>query len=97
MYTGFQSIEKSSLALLSKNNPRKFWKYINKYKNKSNSTSNNIDIEDFVQHFKSTSNTPHFSFYSLDDHRTVDDYLYIDELDCIFTVEEIVQTVAKAS
>ena len=91
----FYSKEKSSLALLSKNNPRKFWKYINKYKNKSNSTSNNIDIEDFVQHFKSTSNTPHFSSYSLDDHRTVDDSICIDELDCIFTVEEIVKTVAN--
>ena len=49
--------EKNTLSNLSRTNPRKFWRYINKYKTNSNTNSNNIDINEFVEHFKQTSNT----------------------------------------
>ena len=42
-------MKKSTLSSLSKHNPRKYWKYINKYKDKTNNNGNDIDMNDFVK------------------------------------------------
>ena len=88
--------EKSTLSSLSKTNSRKFWKYINKFKGSSKSNSTDIGVDDFVNHFKNMSNTPHPSNFNADElnNDTADD-VNIEELDCQFTSEEICKTILR--
>ena len=76
----------------SKSSPRKFWKYINK----SSLSNSDVNIEDFVQHFKNLYNTPHFSsFFNDDDNVSRDLPVDVDELDCEFSYTEIIKTICN--
>ena len=91
----YYSKEKSKLNTMSKYSPRKFWKYINKFKHKSSSTNNSVNMDDFVRHFTNISNTPHASHFDANnynlDHQ---DIYYILLLDDPFTISEIRKTLA---
>ena len=47
------------MSNLSKTLPRKFWKKINRFKKGKLSSSDQVSIDEFVDHFKLISNTPH--------------------------------------
>ena len=83
------------LITLSKSRPRKFWKYINKYKAKPASSSNDVNIDDCVKHFKDISNTPHHSSFDNNDFVSRDEPLNVDALDCPFTITEILKTISN--
>jgi hypothetical protein len=88
--------EKTTLSVLSKTNPRKFWKYVNKYKNKSYSSSNDISMQEFVDYFKQSSNTAHYSSFNSNDFTDNTDVpINIEELDCPFTLDEILRTITS--
>jgi len=55
------SKEKSKLSELSKKSPRKFWKYINKFK-KSVSTTGQFSEQEMLYHFVNISNTHEGNF-----------------------------------
>lgn len=91
----YSYIEKCTLATLSKTNARSFWKYINKYKGKKNTNSNDISIDEFVQHFKNMSNTPHPSNFDVNDYPDSVNTIETNELDCDFTVDEICKIISS--
>ena len=80
--------------MLSKTDPRKFWKYIHKYNSKT-STKNDIGVDDFVEHFKNMSSNPHPSSFNSEETDNLDNNVNVDELDCAFTVDEIVKTISN--
>ena len=90
----FYSKEKNKLSDMSKKCPRKFWKYIKKFKNKSSRSINDVGLDEFVQYFSSVSNTPHIQF----DSNNYDNYRHesinIDLLDAPFTIDEIHKTIS---
>ena len=90
----FSTKEKSVLSNLSKSNPRKFWKHINRYKSK-NSTNNNLpEFNNFVDHFKNVSNMPHSSTFDRDEINDSDDNnVSIEMLDRPFSSDEIIKTI----
>jgi hypothetical protein len=91
----FFNKEKHTLAKLSKNNPKHFWRYINKYKKKNVSNSNGIDMDQFLNHFKQSSNTAHSSTFNPNDTYDLNLLPSIETLDCAFTVEEVRTTISN--
>ncbi len=85
----FNSNEKAKFAHMSRNSPRKFWKYIKKLnKNKCNSNTD-ININDFKSYFETVSNVSNIEFDSETFvHGSIDE-LHIDQLDRPFSIEEI--------
>ena len=47
----FYSKEKVNLSKLSKNSPRKFWKYIKKFNSKNKKVKNDINMKEFIETF----------------------------------------------
>lgn len=90
----FYSKEKRTLSHLSKSNPRKFWKYIKKYKNKNNSVNNDVCLDDFAEYFKNMSNTKNDNNFDPDHFSDRTDTVFIESLDCEFTVEELCKTIS---
>ena len=84
--------EKCKMSKLSKKNPRKFWKYINKFKKKLSETADGLSLNDFVDHFKNISNTTQGHYVPNDNSSARSDPLLIDELDKPFTIFEIAKT-----
>lgn len=90
----FYNKEKRNLSSICKTAPRKFWKYLNKFKNRNNIT-NELDMQRFVTHFSDNSNNTngHLFSSSNDDIRT--DTLNIELLDTAITVQEVQKTISK--
>ena len=87
--------EKHKLSSLSRNNPRQFWKYINNYK-KRNKTSDNIKLDEFVEHFQTLSNTPHEEFQNNDFiPNPQNETINIEDLDREITLEEVSKTISS--
>ena len=89
---GYYCKEGAKLSSMSKTSPRKFWKYINKYKS-SHSCPGNVGLDDFVKHFEKSSNTAHSVFNSDAPSFQNENTLQINELDEPITIEEIVKTI----
>ena len=87
--------EKNTLAKLSKTNPKDFWRYINKYKKKSTPDNNDININQFLNHFRQTSNTANSSTFNANDLNDLNPSHSIETLDCAFTVDEIRKTISN--
>jgi hypothetical protein len=51
----FVILKQNKLSNLSKRYARQFWKYINKFKNKSKADSSDYSIHEYVEYFKSLS------------------------------------------
>ena len=93
----FHYNEKQKLLSLSKSNTRKFWKYINKFKNtcKSKNDNSDISLEEFTEHFKSLSNISFGNFQQDESNTTLNhDEVNIEELDCPFTNEELLKAIS---
>ena len=58
----FYSKEKNKLSDMSKKSPRKFWKYIKKFTNKSGTKTSDVSLDDFVKHVSGVSTTPNIQF-----------------------------------
>ena len=92
----YYSKEKSKLNTMSKYSPRKFWKYINKFKQKSSISNNGITMDDFVRHFTNISNTPHNSNFDMNDYNFDNqDLSSIPLLDDPFTISEVRKTLSR--
>ena len=87
--------EKNMLSFLGKTNPRKFWKFINKYKKSSSSVNNEVDKEDFKTHFNDVCNTSHQSTFDFNEFEPRNDDININELDCPITVDEVSQIITS--
>ena len=87
--------EKQTLSRISKTDTRKFWKYINKFKNNTTAKPNNIDVDEFIRHFKNLSNTQNLSNFDANDFSLGDANIRIDELDRDFSVDEISKVISS--
>lgn len=88
--------ERNKLSNLSKNSPRQFWSYINKFSNKKGQSSNNVELNDFVKQFSNLNtlnvNASDNAFSDITSDQR-DTPLCIDQLDSPFTTEEIKKTI----
>jgi len=76
---------------MRKTSPRKFWKYLKKFR-RTNNTSNDVSLDDFVKQF-STISPP-------DDNQTfntnnTDVHIHIEQLDMPISLEEIQNTISS--
>ncbi len=88
----FYANEKKLLCDLSTNEPKKFWKKVNKYRKRNNGVADTISLEEFVRHFQGVLNSPHT------DNEYADisvNGINIDELDSPITETEV-QKVIRA-
>jgi hypothetical protein len=74
---------------MSKKSQRKFWKYINKFKNNNKSKSSDVSTNDFVEHFKNISNKMQYDFSFDDVHEVRYEEVNIDDLDRPSDIEEV--------
>lgn len=89
----FYNQEKTKLADVSKKSPRKFWKYIKKFK-KRDKTHNNVSLSDFKNYFSTFSNSPNIQLNSDSERFSRDETVIIDVLDSPLTVNEIIKTIS---
>jgi hypothetical protein len=89
----FNSKEKAKLSKMSKNEPRKFWKYIKKFSKKNNVNTSQIGMNDFVEHFKNISNFGNNNGNDEDLYQQqlfdTHNYVICEEHDKTFTTDEI--------
>ena len=57
----YYSQEKDMLYELSKSSPRKFWKHFKNMKRRNKNVKDNVDINEFFEHFKNVSNKAQYS------------------------------------
>ena len=79
---------------MCKTSPRKFWKYINKYKNKSKA-NNCQNLNAFVDHFSRICNTQHSRFNADDFSQSRDSPVHVEQLDTQITIDEISKTISS--
>ena len=90
----FYNKEKTKSSNVSKNSPRKFWKYIKKFR-KCNKTEIDADLNDFVGYFSDLSNTPHEQERTGNDQNLDSDSTEnIEMLDQPFSIDEIKKTIS---
>lgn len=90
----FQIKEKKNLSQLSKKSPRKFWKYLNKFK-KSSSFNNEVDLQSFLNHFSNVFNDTENQSDVTNNEYAYSDQIKIEQLDCRISVEEVQRTISK--
>ena len=83
--------EKIKLSSMSKTSPRKFWKYLKKFKRTKN-TSNDVSLDDFVKHFSKISTPDDNKTYNTNDN---DVSIDIEQLDMHISLEEIQKTISS--
>ena len=81
---------------MSRSDSRKFWKYIKKFKG-GNKNQANINVNDFLNHFKQMSATPNENCFSNCNYSDSADGINIDSLDDAFTTDEIIKTISSMS
>jgi hypothetical protein len=87
--------EKVKLSDMSRNSPRNFWKYIKKFGNQRDKSSNSINLNDFKEYFETVSNTSHKQYDAESFTHQRDYTLRIDMLDTPITTEEIIKTISN--
>ncbi|XP_053375116.1 uncharacterized protein LOC123554108 isoform X1 [Mercenaria mercenaria] len=87
--------QRSELHIASKNNPKKFWDLVRKYKKKCKNNSN-LSANDFYEHFKSLF-SDNDVFMDQDVESTINDDTLntnvVEMLDCDFTIEEVAKAI----
>ena len=89
----FYNKEKVKMSYMSKASPRKFWKYIKKFRN-SNSYDANVSLDDFKKYFQNISNDSQ-SPVTIDDLDLDRDNINVECLDKEITVEEVMKTISS--
>ena len=82
------------MLVLSKNSFTK-QRLCYKYNPRTSTYDNDINVDDCVEHFKNMSSNPHPSNFNAEETDDLDNNVNVDELDCDFTVDEIVKTISN--
>jgi len=86
--------ERSTLSKLSKTSPRKFWKYLNKFKRKSKNTQN-VGMQDFVNHFNNNTTTDDAGSVNDASNDGLDSGSTTGHLDTPITINEIIKLLSQ--
>ena len=84
--------EKIKLSSMNKTSPRRFWKYLKKFKRTKN-TSNDVSLDDFVKHFSKISTPDDNQSYNTNDN---DVHIHSEQLDMPISLEEIRNTISSS-
>ena len=76
---------------MSKTSPRKFWKYIKKFRRTKN-TSNDVSLDECVKHFSKISTPADNQTYNTNDSEV---HIHSEQLDMPISLEEIQNTISS--
>ena len=82
---------------MSKNIPKKFWEYINKFRKNGSSNILDKNMSNFVEHFKNISNSQQPYYFHENYAYTRSEPVWIGKLDSAFTVVEISKAIRSMS